>query len=425
MRIDLITLFPEMFSSVLGSSILKRAASEVADPADASVVRPAVVSYHLHDPRDYTHDKHGKVDQPPYGGGAGMVMQCQPVYDCVQAAEAQEPELQATRLFVTPTGRPLTQPLVEELAGKPRLLVLCGHYEGLDQRVLDELEPMEVSIGDYVLTGGELPAMVLVDAVVRLIPGVIGKADSHHHDSFSPGADRLLDHPHYTRPAEWRGRGVPEVLLSGDHAKIEAWRRERSVELTQQRRPDLIKGVGSLSPSTGKTTPDPFLAVFLRDADRADHDAIDALLRASFPTPAEAELVRALRTAGDAPIEVVAELDGEVVGMALLSPVSVDGGDGRFRGLGLAPVAVSERCRGMGIGRALVRHALRGARDAAASGVVVLGEPGFYGPLGFETASKFGLGNSFGVDESFMYYPLKDQPIVPGTVRYAPAFDAL
>lgn len=425
MRIDLITLFPEMFDSVLGSSILKRAASEVADPADPIKFRGPVVSYHLHNPRDYTHDRHGKVDQPPYGGGAGMVMQCQPVYDCVAAAEAQQPELKATRVFVTPTGRPLTQPLVEELACKPRLLVLCGHYEGLDQRIIDELEPMEISLGDYVLTGGELPAMVLVDAIVRLIPGVIGKEGSHHHDSFSPGAERLLDHPHYTRPAEWRGREVPSVLLSGDHGKIQAWRRAQSLELTQLHRPDLLlnKGVGSRFLDPAKTTPDPVFV--LRDADAADHDAIDGLLRACFPTDAEAKLVRELRAAGDAPIEIVAEVDGRVVGLALLSPVTVDGGDGRFRGLGLAPVAVSEHCRGMGIGKALVRQALRGARDAAVTGVVVLGEPGYYGLLGFETASKFGLGNSFGVDEPFMYHPIKAQPIAPGTVRYARAFEGL
>jgi len=211
------------------------------------------------------------------------------------------------------------------------------------------------------------------------------------------------------------------VLLSGDHAKIESWRRERSLELTQQRRPDLLQPVVGSSPSaTGPAT-----TVVLRDADATDYDAIDALLRASFPTPAEAGLVRELRAAGDAPIAVVAEVDGQVVGMALLSPVTVDGGDGRFRGLGLAPVAVSETCRGMGIGKALVRQALRGARDAAVTGVVVLGEPGYYCPLGFDTASKFGLGNSFGVDEPFMYHPIKVQPIAPGTVRFARAFEGL
>ncbi|MEM1353933.1 MAG: tRNA (guanosine(37)-N1)-methyltransferase TrmD [Planctomycetota bacterium] len=418
MRIDLITLFPEMFASVLGSSILKRAASEVADPAEPAVVRPAVVSYHLHNPRDYTRDKHGKVDQPPYGGGPGMVLQCQPVYDCVIAAEAQQPELRATRLVMTPKGRPLTQTFVEELAGMPRLVVMAGRYEGFDQRLLDELEPVEVSLGDYVLTGGELPAMVLIDAVVRLIPGVIGKQDSHHHDSFSPGADRLLDHPHYTRPPQWRDRGVPEVLLSGDHGKIKAWRREQSRHLTHERRPDLLaRDNANGSDNAG--------LIVLRDANATDYDSIDALLRTSFPTDAEAALVQSLRAAGDAPIEIIAEAAGRVVGMALLSPVTVDGGDGRFRGLGLAPVAVSEAYRGVGIGKALVRHAQRQARDAAAHGVVVLGEPGYYGPLGFETASKSGLGNTFGVDEPFMLHKIKDHPIAPGTVRFAPAFDAL
>ena len=271
MRIDFVSLFPEMFESVLGSSILKRAAEAVAIPgaADASAVREAVVSYHRHNPRDFADNKHNKVDDAPYGGGAGMVMQCQPIFDCIMAAESHEPEIKATRIVVTPTGVPLNQKLVEELASKPRLLILCGHYEGFDQRVLDELEPMEVSLGDYVLTGGELPAMVLADSVVRLIPGVIGKSDSHEQDSFSPGLDRLLDHPHYTRPPEWKGRAVPDVLLSGDHKKIEQWRRERSVELTKQRRPDLLAG-----PLVG---PRESTTIIIRDAEPSDHETIDAL----------------------------------------------------------------------------------------------------------------------------------------------------
>ncbi len=233
LRIDVLTLFPEMFDSVLGSSILKRAARD-------DEVRPAPVSYHLTNIRDYTADKHGKVDQPPYGGGPGMVMQCQPVWDAVAAAEAAGPT-PPTRIYMTPQGRKLDHHLVEQLAGRSRLLILAGHYEGIDERVIDRLEPItQISLGDYVLSGGELAAMVLVDAVVRLVPGVLGAEQSIDHESFSPGSDGLLDYPHYTRPADWQGMAVPDVLLSGNHARIEAWRREQARIRTARRRPDLL-----------------------------------------------------------------------------------------------------------------------------------------------------------------------------------------
>lgn len=227
MRIDVLTLFPEMFTGVLGASILKRA------------VEAGVVSYHLHNIRGYTTDKHQKVDKPPYGGGPGMVIQCQPVWDAVTAVEALDPT-PARRIFMTPQGRRLDQPLVEELATLPRLLILAGHYEGIDQRVIDRLEPLEISVGDYVLSGGELPAMTIIDAVVRLLPGALGDEASVDHESFSRGADRLLDYPHYTRPPEWAGMKVPDVLLSGNHAQIEAWRREQARIRTAERRPDLL-----------------------------------------------------------------------------------------------------------------------------------------------------------------------------------------
>ena len=228
MRIDVLTLFPEMFGPVLGSSILKRAAE-----AD-------LVSYHLTNFRDYTLDKHGKVDERPYGGGPGMVMTPQPLWDAVQAVEGMD-EHPAERILMCPTGEPLSQRLAEELAEKPRLLVIAGRYEGLDQRVIDRLAPRRISIGDYVLSGGELGAMVLIDSVVRLIPGALGDDQSAVRDSFSPGSDRLLDHPHYTRPPEWNGESVPEVLLSGNHAAIEKWRREKALELTRISRPDLLE----------------------------------------------------------------------------------------------------------------------------------------------------------------------------------------
>ncbi len=248
MRIDVLTLFPEMFTGVLGSSILKRAAEEVKDPKNHAAKRQPVASYHVHDIRDWSTDKHGKVDQAPFGGGPGMVMQCQPVWDSVQAVEAMDAR-KATRILMTPQGRPLTQKLVEELATKDRLLLIAGHYEGIDERVIDALTPLEISIGDYVLSGGELPAMVLIDAVVRLIPGAVGDSESTDHESFSASAHGMLDYPHYTRPREWMGREAPAVLLSGNHAAIEKWRQQQSQERTAARRPDLLNASALNAPS--------------------------------------------------------------------------------------------------------------------------------------------------------------------------------
>jgi tRNA (guanine37-N1)-methyltransferase len=240
MRIDVLTLFPEMFEGVLSSSILKRAAEPIAHPANPDEVRDPVVSYHVTNLRDYADNKHQKVDQPSFGGGPGMVIQCQPIWDGVQAVQAMD-DHPATRILLTPQGVPLTQPIVEELAELPRLLMIAGHYEGIDERVIEKLAPIrEISVGDYVLSGGELPAMTLIDAVVRLLPGALGHQDSAHHDSFSPGTKRLLDHPHYTRPRIWEGMEAPEVLLSGNHAKIEAWREAEALKRTKERRPDLL-----------------------------------------------------------------------------------------------------------------------------------------------------------------------------------------
>ena len=189
LRIDVLTLFPDMFQSVLGASILKRAAQDVPDPKNASRIRQAVVEYHLTDIRDFTDNKHSKVDRPPFGGGPGMVIQCQPVWDAVHAAEAADAR-PATRIVMSPQGEPLKQRTVEDLATHSRLLILAGHYEGFDQRVIDALQPIrEISIGDYVLSGGELAAMVLIDAVVRLIPGAVGDEASVDHESFASGAD--------------------------------------------------------------------------------------------------------------------------------------------------------------------------------------------------------------------------------------------
>ena len=230
MRIDVLTLFPEMFAGVLSSSILKRAQDK------------KIVEYHLHQLRDYTTDPHKKVDDRPFGGGPGMVLMCQPVIDAVAKIEAMD-ALPATRVLLAPTGEKLTQKIAEELSKLPRLLLIAGHYEGFDERIHELLKPREISIGDFVLSGGEIPAMTVLDAVTRLIPGVLGHDDSPHGESFSttdPTIAGGLEYPHYTRPREYQGLTVPEILLSGNHAAVEKWRQEQSKNRTAQRRPDLL-----------------------------------------------------------------------------------------------------------------------------------------------------------------------------------------
>ena len=240
LRFDILTTFPEMFADTpgMGGGALN---SSIPSRARAA----GLVEWHATNIREFATDKHQKTDDRPFGGGPGMVMMCQPMWDAVQAVEQRDPR-PATRILLTPQGRVLNQKLVEELAAKPRLLLIAGHYEGLDERVVEKLAPLEVSVGDYVLSGGELAAMVLMDAIIRLLPGALGHEDSAAQDSFSEtgggGAakERLLDCPHYTKPREWMGMGVPEVLLSGDHGAIEKWRRAQRVERTIARRADLL-----------------------------------------------------------------------------------------------------------------------------------------------------------------------------------------
>lgn len=233
LRIDILTLFPEIFEPVLSASITGRAREA------------GVIEWNITDIRRYSTNKHNKVDDRPFGGGPGMVMTCQPLWDAVTDVEAQDPR-KATRILLTPQGEPLTQSIVEELANKERLLLIAGHYEGIDERVIRRLDPLELSVGDFVVSGGEIPALMLVDAVVRLLPGALGHEASAAQDSFSPaqtpgGPLRLLDCPHYTRPQVWEGMEVPEVLTSGDHAKVDAWRLQQRIERTRSRRPDLIE----------------------------------------------------------------------------------------------------------------------------------------------------------------------------------------
>lgn len=223
LRIDILTLFPEMFAPVLGTSIPKRAAEK------------GLVEYHLTSFREFAKDAHQSVDDRPFGGGPGMVMMAPIVFEAVESVEARDPR-PATRVLLSPQGRRFDQNLAEDLARRERLLLIAGHYEGFDQRILDGLAPMEVSVGDYVLSGGELPAMLVVDAVVRLLPGALGAEHGAADESF---ADGLLEHPQYTRPREFRGMQVPEILLSGNHPAIAAWRRQQRERVTRERRPDL------------------------------------------------------------------------------------------------------------------------------------------------------------------------------------------
>jgi tRNA (guanine37-N1)-methyltransferase len=221
------TLFPEMFSGYLAQSILKQAIEE------------KTVDVQLHNIRDWARDRHRSVDDRPYGGGPGMVMKCEPVVECVEAVRGLLSHA-GHLVMLTPQGRKLDQRVVEELAREERLLLLCGRYEGFDQRICDLLQPDEISVGDYILGGGEVAAMVVVDAVVRLVPGVLGHEDSNRDDSFSTG-NRLLEFPQYTRPREYRGLAVPEILISGDHERVAEWRQAQSVERTKQRRRDLLE----------------------------------------------------------------------------------------------------------------------------------------------------------------------------------------
>ncbi len=235
MRIDVLTLFPEMFASPLSHSIIKRAQEA------------GVVEIHLTNIRDYSKDKHNKVDDRPYGGGPGMVMMCQPVFDCFEHVEKSASD-KGRVILLTPQGETFTQKKAFELSKEKRLILISGHYEGFDERIGEGLEAEKISIGDYVLSGGELAAMVIIDAVVRLLPGALGDEDSAEDESFSESADGGstsltaggLEYPQYTRPEEFRGRKVPEILLSGNHGEIKKWRREQSLERTRKVRPDLL-----------------------------------------------------------------------------------------------------------------------------------------------------------------------------------------
>ena len=228
MRIDVLTIFPKMFGPVLGESIIKRAQDK------------GVVEINIIDLRLFSRDKHKKVDDKPFGGGPGMVMNAEPFFEAVNyiRRKTKDCRVKTRIILLSPKGKKLDQGLAAKLSKYEHMVLLCGHYEGIDDRVVQRLIDDEISIGDFVLTGGELPAMVVIDSVVRLLPGALGDENSSKDESFSEG---LLEYPHYTRPADYNGMKVPEVLLSGDHEKIKEWRKKESRKITKKKRPDLLK----------------------------------------------------------------------------------------------------------------------------------------------------------------------------------------
>ena len=225
MRIDILTLFPEMCNAYLSESIIGRAR------------KAGKVEIECVDIRDYTKDKHRRVDDTPYGGGMGMIMQVDPIYDCYNAL-CEKTGTKPHLIYLTPQGKTLTQKRVRELSEMDNIALLCGHYEGIDERVIEELQPEEISVGDYVLTGGELPALILADAVSRMLPDVLSNDECFEEESHYSS---LLEYPQYTRPYEWRGRTVPDVLLTGHHATVDKWRRQQSLKRTFERLPDMLE----------------------------------------------------------------------------------------------------------------------------------------------------------------------------------------
>lgn len=226
MRFDILTLFPEMFSGYTGQSILNKS------------IERGLVEVHVHNMRDWANGRHHKIDDTPYGGGPGMILMVEPVVNCVRDVQAMGDQ-PGTVIVTTPQGQRLNQPMVEELALNQRMILLCGRYEGFDQRVIDILQPLEISIGDYILNGGEVASMVLVDSLVRMVPGVLGDERSSWDDSFSRG-NRMLEYPQYTRPRDFEGHSVPEVLLGGNHGEVDRWRTAKSLENTKNKRSDLL-----------------------------------------------------------------------------------------------------------------------------------------------------------------------------------------
>lgn len=228
MRFHIMTLFPEIFNSYMDESIMKRA------------VEKGIIEVHIYNIRDFSNNKHKKVDDYPFGGGAGMVMTPQPIYDTYKHIITTHNINNPSVIYLTPKGKVYNQSMAKQMSLKEDIILLCGHYEGIDERIIDLIVTDEISIGDYVLTGGELPALIMIDSISRLIPGVLNQEESFEEESFK---DNLLEYPHYTRPRDFEGLKVPEVLLSGNHKKIDEWRREESIRITKERRFDLYKSL--------------------------------------------------------------------------------------------------------------------------------------------------------------------------------------
>lgn len=434
LRIDVLTLFPEMFPAVLGTSILKRAAAHIPDPANPQQVRPPVAEYHVHNIRDWSADaKHQRVDAPPYGGGPGMVIQCQPVWNAMQGITAKHPAA-PRRVFVTPKGKPLTQSIAADLATSQGLVILCGHYEGLDERVLEHLRNddqggglEEISLGDFVLSGGELPALVLIDAVVRLLPGALGHADSARDDSFAQGAKGLLDHPHFTRPPTWEGRDVPAVLQSGDHAAIDAWRAHAAEQLTAARRPDLLGLAHEGDPAPAAAV------IVLREATGDDQAAILQLAQ-DHPHPASTTPDHAphLSPAGladllagpDAITSILAEQNGRLIAHLPLIALG-HATETATRGLlALGPITVHCDYWTPALHRALLHEAARQARDARAARLFAFDTPTLLAELGFTPASDDGFSTPY--EQSGLIAHTLDlkirRPVTPGLIQWPAPF---
>jgi len=333
------------------------------------------------------------------------------------------------RVFVTPKGQPLTHPLAADLARSPGLVILCGHYEGLDERVLEHLRADdagggldEISLGDFVLSGGELPALVLIDAVVRLLPGALGHADSARDDSFAAGARGLLDHPHYTRPPTWEGRNVPPVLQSGDHAAIDAWRAHTAEDTTAQRRPDLLG-------MTSDAAAAPAAVIVLREATHDDRDAILALARDAPPDtdhgPAlDADRLAELLAGPDAITTVLAEQNGRLIAHLPLIALT-HGTETATRGLlALGPIVVHRKHAPPALHQALLREAVRQARDARAARLFAFGDPAALSELKFTPALDEGFStpyDSSGAVAHTLDLQLR-RPVAPGPIRWPKPF---
>ncbi|MCL2433251.1 MAG: tRNA (guanosine(37)-N1)-methyltransferase TrmD [Clostridia bacterium] len=400
MHVDILTVFPAAFDGIKTHSIWGRAQDK------------GLLSLNIHDIRMHSTDKHRRTDDTPFGGGAGLVMTAQPVVDAVGQLTMDNAQLTgARRIYLSPRGKPLTHALTKELAQEQALTLLCGHYEGIDQRALDICGFEEISIGDYVLTGGEIPAMVLLDAVMRHIPGVLGCAESVEEESFSGG---LLEYPHFTRPAIYNKKPVPQVLQNGNHADITRWRTIESLKITAQNRPDLIKHYISSNITIRKERPGDYRQVL----PLTYHAFTDLWYHIDRRRIDEHYLIYLLKKSKSVINKLcfVAELNGVVVGHILYTKSA-------FRRPGgtvaptctFGPLSVLPELQRYGIGRRLALHSMEAARDQGWKAVIITGIPEYYPKLGFKRAADFGLTMMDGTTaDYFMAYELESGYLAGG-----------